>query len=57
MRREPSENSKTKQKKGLWSPDEDQTLRSYILTHDHGSWSSLPAKAGNPNCQTFRLTI
>ncbi|KAG8060098.1 hypothetical protein GUJ93_ZPchr0002g24789 [Zizania palustris] len=32
-------------RKGLWSPEEDQKLRDYILRHGHGCWSSLPAKA------------
>ncbi|AQK53929.1 uncharacterized LOC100273393 [Zea mays] len=33
-------------RKGLWSPEEDQKLRDYILLHGHGCWSALPAKAG-----------
>ncbi|KAJ0970147.1 hypothetical protein J5N97_023024 [Dioscorea zingiberensis] len=33
-------------KKGLWSPEEDQRLRDYILRHGHGCWSTIPAKAG-----------
>uniref|UniRef100_A0A0D3F842 Uncharacterized protein n=1 Tax=Oryza barthii TaxID=65489 RepID=A0A0D3F842_9ORYZ len=33
-------------RKGLWSPEEDQKLRDYILRHGHGCWSALPAKAG-----------
>ncbi|CAL9090998.1 unnamed protein product [Musa textilis] len=33
-------------RKGLWSPEEDEKLKSHINRHGHGSWSSLPAKAG-----------
>ncbi|KAG5558563.1 hypothetical protein RHGRI_008491 [Rhododendron griersonianum] len=34
-----------KHKKGLWSPDEDQRLRNYILKHGHGCWTSVPINA------------
>ncbi|XP_028761985.1 transcription factor MYB106-like [Neltuma alba] len=37
-------------KKGPWTPDEDQKLTSYIQLHGHGSWSSLPARAGLRRC-------
>ncbi|XP_054808731.1 transcription factor MYB106-like [Prosopis cineraria] len=37
-------------KKGPWTPEEDQKLMSYIQQHGHGSWSSLPAKAGLRRC-------
>ncbi|XP_010667574.2 transcription factor LAF1-like [Beta vulgaris subsp. vulgaris] len=37
---------KTKHRKGLWSPEEDQNLRNYILQHGHGCWSSVPINAG-----------
>ncbi|RRT66648.1 hypothetical protein B296_00018818 [Ensete ventricosum] len=33
-------------KKGLWSPDEDQRLRAYILKHGLSCWSAVPAEAG-----------
>ena len=33
-------------RKGLWSPDEDQKLRDYILMHGLSCWSAVPAKAG-----------
>ncbi|KAL8142711.1 hypothetical protein V2J09_015743 [Rumex salicifolius] len=47
MGRNPSGMSnKPKCRKGLWSPDEDERLRSYILQHGHGCWSSLPIKSG-----------
>ncbi|CAG7878594.1 unnamed protein product, partial [Brassica rapa] len=34
-------------KKGPWTPEEDQKLLAYIEEHGHGSWRSLPEKAGN----------
>ncbi|CAN1267283.1 Transcription factor LAF1 [Linum perenne] len=36
----------TKHRKGLWSPEEDHRLRSYIVKHGHGCWSSVPINAG-----------
>ncbi|CAL5020642.1 unnamed protein product [Urochloa decumbens] len=43
-------------RKGLWSPEEDQKLRDYILRHGHGCWSALPAKAGlHRNGKSCRL--
>lgn len=33
-------------KKGPWTPEEDQKLLVYIEEHGHGSWRSLPDKAG-----------
>ena len=37
---------KAQYRKGLWSPEEDEKLRDFILRHGHGCWSALPAKAG-----------
>ncbi|KAL7091378.1 hypothetical protein ACP275_12G101900 [Erythranthe tilingii] len=37
-------------KKGPWTRDEDQKLLAYIQEHGHGSWRSLPAKAGLERC-------
>ncbi|KAJ6294650.1 hypothetical protein OIU76_022684 [Salix suchowensis] len=37
---------KPKHRKGLWSPEEDQRLRDYVLKHGHGCWSSVPINAG-----------
>ncbi|CAN6268670.1 unnamed protein product [Urochloa humidicola] len=37
---------KVQYRKGLWSPEEDEKLRDYILRYGHGCWSALPAKAG-----------
>lgn len=38
---------KQKLRKGLWSPDEDEKLLSYITKYGHGCWSSVPKLAGN----------
>ncbi|CAH2064788.1 unnamed protein product, partial [Thlaspi arvense] len=38
--------SKEKQRKGLWSPEEDEKLRSHVLKYGHGCWSSIPTQAG-----------
>ncbi|RYR56243.1 hypothetical protein Ahy_A05g021997 [Arachis hypogaea] len=40
------EKTKAKHRKGLWSPEEDNKLRNYILNYGHGCWSSVPIKAG-----------
>lgn len=40
------EKPRPKYRKGLWSPEEDQKLRDYILRRGHGCWSALPAQAG-----------
>uniref|UniRef100_A0A7N0ZSN3 Uncharacterized protein n=1 Tax=Kalanchoe fedtschenkoi TaxID=63787 RepID=A0A7N0ZSN3_KALFE len=37
-------------KKGPWTPEEDQKLLAYIEQHGHGSWRSLPLKAGLQRC-------
>ncbi|XP_021730474.1 transcription factor LAF1-like [Chenopodium quinoa] len=37
---------KIKHRKGLWSPEEDDRLRNYILHHGHGCWSNVPINAG-----------
>ncbi|GKV31103.1 hypothetical protein SLEP1_g39840 [Rubroshorea leprosula] len=42
----PSEKPRPKHRKGLWSPEEDQKLRNYVLEHGHGCWSSVPINAG-----------
>ncbi|KAK1399543.1 Transcription factor LAF1 [Heracleum sosnowskyi] len=46
MRCKSLETSKAKNNKGLWSPQEDEKLRNYIMNRGHGSWSSLPINAG-----------
>ncbi|GJN21693.1 hypothetical protein PR202_gb09196 [Eleusine coracana subsp. coracana] len=40
------EKPKPNYRKGLWSPEEDQKLRDYIVHYGHGCWSALPGKAG-----------
>ncbi|XP_062217238.1 transcription factor LAF1-like [Phragmites australis] len=40
------EKPKMNYRKGLWSPEEDERLRDYILKHGLGCWSAVPAKAG-----------
>ncbi|XP_022958523.1 transcription factor LAF1-like [Cucurbita moschata] len=41
-----SHKANPKHRKGLWSPEEDQRLRNFILNHGHACWSSVPLKAG-----------
>jgi myb proto-oncogene protein len=33
-------------RKGLWSPEEDEKLRSFILSYGHSCWTTVPIKAG-----------
>ncbi|KAK8478095.1 hypothetical protein V6N13_063129 [Hibiscus sabdariffa] len=42
--------NKQKVKRGLWSPEEDEKLISYITTYGHGCWSSVPKLAGLQRC-------
>ncbi|XP_071709431.1 transcription factor MYB106-like [Rutidosis leptorrhynchoides] len=37
-------------KKGPWTSEEDQKLIAYIEQHGHGSWRTLPLKAGLQRC-------
>ncbi|KAJ0232566.1 SANT/Myb domain-containing protein [Hirschfeldia incana] len=37
-------------KKGPWTSEEDEKLLAYIEEHGHGSWRSLPEKAGLHRC-------
>ncbi|KAI5079864.1 hypothetical protein GOP47_0005343 [Adiantum capillus-veneris] len=37
-------------KKGPWTPEEDQKLKSYIETQGHSSWRALPKQAGLARC-------
>lgn len=46
MGRAPCCDEKVALKKGPWTPDEDQKLVVYIQHNGHGSWRSLPEKAG-----------
>ncbi|KAJ4953708.1 hypothetical protein NE237_030540 [Protea cynaroides] len=40
------EKPKQRHRKGLWSPEEDEKLRNYIVQYGHGCWSSVPIKSG-----------
>uniref|UniRef100_A0A0D9VUR8 Uncharacterized protein n=1 Tax=Leersia perrieri TaxID=77586 RepID=A0A0D9VUR8_9ORYZ len=43
-------------KKGPWTREEDQKLVDYVELHGHGSWRSLPKRAGlNRCCKSCRL--
>ncbi|KAF8380276.1 hypothetical protein HHK36_027758 [Tetracentron sinense] len=42
----PLEKPKRRHRKGLWSPEEDQRLKNYIVQYGHSCWSSVPVKAG-----------
>nr|GEX11591.1 transcription factor LAF1-like [Tanacetum cinerariifolium] len=46
MRCKASEKLCPKHKKGLWSPDEDQKLKDYVMNYGHSCWSSVPINAG-----------
>ncbi|CAN1751849.1 Transcription factor LAF1 [Linum perenne] len=37
---------KPKHRKGLWSPEEDHRLRTYIVKYGHGCWTTVPINAG-----------
>ncbi|CAA0806702.1 myb domain protein 87 [Striga hermonthica] len=43
---------KSKVKRGSWSPEEDEALKSYLLRHGStaGNWITLPQKAGLRRC-------
>jgi myb proto-oncogene protein len=33
-------------KKGLWKPEEDLILKTYVETHGEGNWSTVSKKSG-----------
>ncbi|XP_059638743.1 transcription factor MYB106-like [Cornus florida] len=37
-------------KRGPWTPEEDEKLSAYIKEYGHGSWRTLPQKAGLQRC-------
>jgi transcription factor MYB, plant len=41
-----SDKPKVSYRKGLWSPEEDERLRDYIIRHGHVCWSAVPINAG-----------
>ncbi|XP_009139330.1 transcription factor LAF1 isoform X1 [Brassica rapa] len=40
------EKLKHRQRKGFWSPEEDEKLSRFILSHGHSCWTTVPIKAG-----------
>ncbi|GLJ46475.1 hypothetical protein SUGI_0979450 [Cryptomeria japonica] len=44
------EDTRKKYKRGLWSPEEDRILKSYVLKYGHGYWSHVPKLAGLQRC-------
>ncbi|CAH8337166.1 unnamed protein product [Eruca vesicaria subsp. sativa] len=40
------ERLKQRQRKGFWSPEEDEKLSRFILSHGHSCWTTVPIKAG-----------
>ncbi|XP_010442747.1 PREDICTED: transcription factor LAF1-like [Camelina sativa] len=40
------ERPKQRQRKGLWSPEEDQKLKNFIISHGHACWTTVPILAG-----------
>ncbi|KAK8601910.1 hypothetical protein V6N13_058420 [Hibiscus sabdariffa] len=45
-----SNGTTNKQKKGLWSPEEDEKLANYMLTSGQGCWSEVARNAGLQRC-------
>jgi transcription factor MYB, plant len=39
-----------KLRKGLWSPEEDERLMTYMLSNGQGSWSDVARNAGLQRC-------
>lgn len=44
-------------KKGAWSEEEDNKLRSYIVRYGHWNWRLLPKFAGNSFSFGFEINI
>ncbi len=49
--------TKQKVKRGLWSPEEDEKLVTYITNHGLGSWSSVPKFAGKYCFNSLSLSL
>ncbi|KAF3437899.1 hypothetical protein FNV43_RR20655 [Rhamnella rubrinervis] len=45
-----SSNNKSKLRKGLWSPEEDEKLMRYMLSNGQGCWSDIARNAGLQRC-------
>ncbi|KAL6502993.1 hypothetical protein OROHE_024161 [Orobanche hederae] len=43
-------NNSVKQRKGLWSPEEDDRLMNYMMTNGQGCWSDVARNAGLQRC-------
>lgn len=43
-------NNKSKLRKGLWSPEEDEKLMKYMLSNGQGCWSDIARNAGLQRC-------
>ncbi|KAL1346319.1 hypothetical protein HN51_020003 [Arachis hypogaea] len=50
MVKEKSKNNGSKQRKGLWSPEEDEKLIRYMITKGEGCWSDIARNAGLERC-------
>ncbi|XP_027357389.1 transcription factor MYB83-like [Abrus precatorius] len=50
MGKDKMNNIKSKLRKGLWSPDEDEKLIRYMLTNGQGCWSDIARNAGLQRC-------
>lgn len=37
---------KVQVKKGLWKPEEDLILKTYVETHGEGNWATVSANSG-----------
>ncbi|KAJ4955950.1 hypothetical protein NE237_012733 [Protea cynaroides] len=46
MECKPRKKPNQRHKRGLWSPEEDDKLKNYIIQYGHGCWSSIPQKTG-----------
>lgn len=51
------EKPKVSYRKGLWSPEEDERLREYIIHHGHVCWSAVPINAGELHTYMSSLLI
>ncbi|KAL6495677.1 hypothetical protein OROGR_030240 [Orobanche gracilis] len=48
--KEKKPNNKTKLRKGLWSPEEDERLMNYMFSNGQGCWSDIARNAGLQRC-------
>nr|BAU88545.1 trichome differentiation protein GL1 [Brassica rapa subsp. nipposinica]BAU88546.1 trichome differentiation protein GL1 [Brassica rapa subsp. nipposinica] len=49
-RRRTEEENHQEYKKGLWTVEEDNILRDYVLTHGKGQWNRIVRKTGLKRC-------